>query len=496
LPLASHAPTLNYYVSVNGTSFNIVTTFNSANLAFNRSVTQQSFSISTSFNNLTLGLGQGLLSLTQFDVSITPHVATLARNLAVDGDAFNLTPAYHAPTLNNSLSVNGTSFNLPTAFNSDSLAFNRSLNGQSFSLSTSFSNLTLGLGQWLLSLTQFDVSIAFHAATIARYTAANGTTFNLSLTSQGATLARDLEVNGNDFNLSLAYHAATLASLKSMNGNGFALPIAYQVATLTYTLPVDSHSFTLTLNFAAMELTLSGWLLNTAHFNLAISHTAPTLSRALAVAGTSFDVSLTDEPLDLIFSRALATSNYHLVTEFVGMVLSSEQEAELGLTAFDVPLTYDAPTFSFALPISGHVASLPPYFYPLIFDNGYPNLEFYIVPSGLLDPAYFPGQTLNALIMGWLTQASADMVGQSPVNRSLALQNYVYYRGFETIATRLALEPNSASAAGVSRTISTEQINHFKRLSQNYYDDYLRSLGQASRYRPATSAYVPQRLVF
>ncbi len=101
-----------------------------------------------------------------------------------------------------------------------------------------------------------------------------------------------------------------------------------------------------------------------------------------------------------------------------------------------------------------------------------------IYPTGLLRPDQFPGESLTAVVTDkWLPEAVQKAAEANPDFRNDAVEDWVYYRGFSSIANRLAGTPDSMMQEGVQRTMSNARIQYFQELAENHKAQFLAAFG-------------------
>jgi len=101
-----------------------------------------------------------------------------------------------------------------------------------------------------------------------------------------------------------------------------------------------------------------------------------------------------------------------------------------------------------------------------------------IYPTGLLRSDQFPGESLlDNVTEKWLPEAVAKAADANPDFKVDAVKDWVYYRGFSSIANRLAGEPDTLAMEGVSRTMSNARIQHFTELAESHKKQFLAAFG-------------------
>jgi len=101
-----------------------------------------------------------------------------------------------------------------------------------------------------------------------------------------------------------------------------------------------------------------------------------------------------------------------------------------------------------------------------------------IYPTGLLRAEQFPGESLLANVTEeWLPEAEEKAAEANPDFRDEATKDWVYYRGFSSVATRLAGTPDTLALEGVSRTMSNSRVQHFKDLAEKHLAEFLAAFG-------------------
>jgi hypothetical protein len=134
---------------------------------------------------------------------------------------------------------------------------------------------------------------------------------------------------------------------------------------------------------------------------------------------------------------------------------------------------------------------------PIKLTAPFPFADEYLQPRGLLDTAYFLGVDAVAMINGWSSTAYKEVQLYGANSTDLAIMNYVYWRGFSYIADRLAMEPDSLSAAGISRSIGQGRVDYFRKMAKNYENFWLEQTGRTPKNRfVETSAWVPVKRTF
>ena len=101
-----------------------------------------------------------------------------------------------------------------------------------------------------------------------------------------------------------------------------------------------------------------------------------------------------------------------------------------------------------------------------------------IYPTGSLRSDQFPGESLlDNVTEKWLPEAVEKAAEANPDFREDAIKDWVYYRGFSSIANRLAGEPDTLALEGVSRTMSNARIQHFLALAESHKAQFVSAFG-------------------
>jgi len=122
-----------------------------------------------------------------------------------------------------------------------------------------------------------------------------------------------------------------------------------------------------------------------------------------------------------------------------------------------------------------------------------------IHPKGILRSEMFPGENLEVIITdNWLPEAELKAAEANPDFRNEAIKDWVYYRGFSSIADRLAGEPDDISQEGVSRSISESRIGHFIKLAEHHKAQFFAafSTSQIVTERSGNTTSVATRIKF
>jgi hypothetical protein len=115
------------------------------------------------------------------------------------------------------------------------------------------------------------------------------------------------------------------------------------------------------------------------------------------------------------------------------------------------------------------------------------NVDDLIIPQGELSGDMFPGEDLTLTVGAWLTQGAAAVTAFPETVQDRALTHYVYGRAYRSIARRMALQPNSAQAEGISETIGADRIRYFDGLATAHEEAY-----EALRLQPPKVATRPR----
>jgi len=95
-----------------------------------------------------------------------------------------------------------------------------------------------------------------------------------------------------------------------------------------------------------------------------------------------------------------------------------------------------------------------------------------IYPDGQLQVSMFPEEDLETLVTAWLSEGTEKASEIDSGLRDEAVRDWVYYRAYSAIADRLAMTPDQASADGMSRSISSSRIEHFRDLARIHLDQF------------------------
>lgn len=96
-----------------------------------------------------------------------------------------------------------------------------------------------------------------------------------------------------------------------------------------------------------------------------------------------------------------------------------------------------------------------------------------IYPTGELQDGMFPNGDLGESVDTWLSASEAQGAGSDLVAR-----HWVYYRGYDAIANRLANTPASISVDGaVTRTVSSAQITFYRNKADSNLSEWNRLSG-------------------
>lgn len=99
-----------------------------------------------------------------------------------------------------------------------------------------------------------------------------------------------------------------------------------------------------------------------------------------------------------------------------------------------------------------------------------------ISPVGELSRDMFPDLEidLEATVGVWILQAQEAATTYDLTVVDQAVKAWVYSRAYRAVSRRLALEPDSASAEGISQTIGENRIRYFERLASQYEEEFVR----------------------
>lgn len=91
-----------------------------------------------------------------------------------------------------------------------------------------------------------------------------------------------------------------------------------------------------------------------------------------------------------------------------------------------------------------------------------------IYPIGDLQPALFPkANELEESVARWLQEAAANanVTALSEANANTAAKHWVYYRAYQAVAQRLAMQPTNEQRDNISRSWGQNRIDYFTKLS-------------------------------
>ena len=89
-----------------------------------------------------------------------------------------------------------------------------------------------------------------------------------------------------------------------------------------------------------------------------------------------------------------------------------------------------------------------------------------IYPEGKLQRSMFPDDDIYENVSVWLQQASAAAAGTTPEgDYDRAVEAYVYFRAYDTIASRIAAQPASQKTMDSSTAWSSSQASYWRQLS-------------------------------
>lgn len=114
--------------------------------------------------------------------------------------------------------------------------------------------------------------------------------------------------------------------------------------------------------------------------------------------------------------------------------------------------------------VSGGITGLP----VLLSEQVTLTVEDFVQPAGELTDHMFPEENLLTLTDGWLQQAISKVESTPTIlaeNRDLAASAWVYHRAYSHIAQRLYVSAQSASVDSVTRSMGSDQRQHFADLA-------------------------------
>lgn len=96
-------------------------------------------------------------------------------------------------------------------------------------------------------------------------------------------------------------------------------------------------------------------------------------------------------------------------------------------------------------------------------------------PTGELAEALFPGETLDTLLAGWLTQAATLVTGNASIataSHNPAAAAWVYHRAYGYKVLLMASDPNDVTVGERSETYAADQRKQFVALRDSYLSRY------------------------
>lgn len=96
-------------------------------------------------------------------------------------------------------------------------------------------------------------------------------------------------------------------------------------------------------------------------------------------------------------------------------------------------------------------------------------------PTGELAASLFPGETLDDLLAGWLTQAVTLVQANASIaatHHNAAATAWVYYRAYGYKVLLMASDPNDITVGERSETYAPDQRKAFMALRDKYEADY------------------------
>lgn len=110
-----------------------------------------------------------------------------------------------------------------------------------------------------------------------------------------------------------------------------------------------------------------------------------------------------------------------------------------------------------------------------------PQATDFIFPVGKIEPSFFPDVAdLGTVLQPWVDEATSKVATVDPGLQEAAAKDWVYYRAFDALANRLAMEPDQADADGVSQQISISRVEFFRKLAAEHKADFDTAAAQTS----------------
>lgn len=113
------------------------------------------------------------------------------------------------------------------------------------------------------------------------------------------------------------------------------------------------------------------------------------------------------------------------------------------------------------------------------------NADF-VQPTGRLQAAWFPSDTLDTLLTAWLAQAVENTADVDAADREAAQVTWVYYRAFSKLADDLLIQPAQQTTGPRSEQFTDTQLARWQAQASHYLSEYqtLTGVGPINSFEP------------
>ena len=111
------------------------------------------------------------------------------------------------------------------------------------------------------------------------------------------------------------------------------------------------------------------------------------------------------------------------------------------------------------------------------------------IPTGELQPAWFPDGDLDTSITAWLAEVDLGAIAAGE-DQDRATRAYCYARAYRTVAGRLASTPTTEKTNDLTTTIDAARVKFFTDMADRWETAYQAILAEAPivQTEPASSA--------